>query len=148
MEHPYKKLLLAIAINGVVMYFVMFSTLYSFEHFHLNINRLYMTMSMVAPMVILMLLIMGGMFQNKKLNLILHLVFAGVFILGILLVQTQTFVGNPQFLRSMIPHHSGAILRCKEASITDPEIEDLCVQIVDSQQKEIAKMEQLLTQYQ
>ena len=144
MEHPYRKLMLAIAINSVVMYFVMYSTLYSVEHFHLNINRLYMTMSMVAPMVIVMLFIMDGMFQNKMLNLILHLIFAGIFLLGILLVQTQIFVGNSQFLRSMIPHHSGAILRCKEASITDPDIRAHCVQIVDSQQKQIAEMTQLL----
>lgn len=145
MEHPYRKLMLAIGINGIIMFFVMYATIYSFDHFHFNINRFYMTVMMVAPMVIIMLLVMGGMYQDKKLNLILHLVSAGMLILGLLLVQTQTPVGDKQFLRSMIPHHSGAILMCKESSITDPEIKELCVQIIDSQRKEIAEMKQLLS---
>jgi uncharacterized protein (DUF305 family) len=44
----------------------------------------------------------------------------------------------------MIPHHSGAILMCEEASLTDPEIIGLCKQIVESQEQEIAKMQALL----
>lgn len=147
MENPYKKLLLAIGINGIIMFFVMYATIYSFDHFHFNINRFYMTIMMVAPMVIIMLLIMGGMYQNRKLNLGLHLGFAAIFIISLLLVQTQTPVGDKQFLRSMIPHHSGAILMCKESSITDPEIKKLCVQIIDSQRKEIAEMKRLLSQH-
>ena len=44
----------------------------------------------------------------------------------------------------MIPHHSGAILMCEQASITDPEIVKLCRDIVESQKKEIAQMEAIL----
>lgn len=48
-------------------------------------------------------------------------------------------IGDTQFLRSMIPHHSGAILMCQEASL-DPQLIALCKQIVTSQQEEIATM--------
>jgi uncharacterized protein (DUF305 family) len=34
-------------------------------------------------------------------------------------------VGDKQFLRSMIPHHAGAILMCEKASIKDAEIRAL-----------------------
>ena len=44
----------------------------------------------------------------------------------------------------MIPHHSGAILMCEQATLTDPEIKALCGEIVASQRKEIAQMEALL----
>lgn len=44
----------------------------------------------------------------------------------------------------MIPHHSGAILMCKRASLTDPEIVQLCEQIVRSQTEEIAQMEAIV----
>lgn len=47
----------------------------------------------------------------------------------------------------MIPHHSGAILMCEQASITDPEIIALCQQIISSQQKEITQMEAILARY-
>lgn len=59
-------------------------------------------------------------------------------------MRNQAIVGDQQFLRSMIPHHSGAILMCEEASLSNPEILALCRDIVASQKAEIAKMEQLL----
>jgi uncharacterized protein (DUF305 family) len=47
----------------------------------------------------------------------------------------------------MIPHHSGAILMCERASVTDPEIVALCRSITESQQKEIAQMQAILQRY-
>ena len=61
-------------------------------------------------------------------------------------MRTQLAVGDEQFLRSMIPHHSGAILMCQEASITDPEIQALCNEIIESQRREIAEMEALIAE--
>jgi len=40
----------------------------------------------------------------------------------------------------MIPHHSGAILMCREASINDGEIRTLCDKIKAGQQAEIEQM--------
>ena len=57
---------------------------------------------------------------------------------------TEAFVGNEQFLRAMIPHHSRAILVCNEAAITDPDIRQLCDQIIATQQEEIAIMNRML----
>jgi uncharacterized protein (DUF305 family) len=37
----------------------------------------------------------------------------------------------------MIPHHSGAILMCREASLSDPELVDLCGEIVVDQMERI-----------
>ena len=44
----------------------------------------------------------------------------------------------------MIPHHSGAILMCEEASIRDSELQKLCAAIVSSQQQEIDQMKVIL----
>jgi uncharacterized protein (DUF305 family) len=70
-----------------------------------------------------------------------------VFAASFAAMRTQAAVGNEQFLRSMIPHHSGAILMCEQASITDPEIAALCTQIVRSQREEIARMQEILKRY-
>ncbi len=56
----------------------------------------------------------------------------------------QAGIGDKEFLRSMIPHHSGAILMCEQATLTDPEIKALCRGIVDGQRQEIAQMEAIL----
>jgi uncharacterized protein (DUF305 family) len=47
----------------------------------------------------------------------------------------------------MIPHHSRAILVCQESNITDPEIEELCRGIVETQREEIARMQEILEEY-
>ena len=99
---------------------------------------------MGAPMVILMLLCMGHMFENKRLNIALYTASVFVFLLGFASIRLQTFVGNAQFLRSMIPHHSSAIVMCQRSDITDPEITTLCRSIVDSQQREIDQMNEIL----
>ena len=140
----YRMFGLNIAISLVIMYFAMFTMIYSLDELYNNINTFYMALMMAAPMGILMLWMMGSMFKNSRLNTILYAAFAAVFLLAFLGVRSQTLVGDDQFLRSMIPHHSGAILMCEQASIQDPKIKTLCANIIVSQKQEIAQMKQLL----
>jgi uncharacterized protein (DUF305 family) len=147
MENSYKKLAAAISINAVIMFFLTFVLIDRLEHFHVNINRIYMALIMAAPMVMIMLLVMRSMFKDRRLNTILYAASGGLFLLLFFLMRTQTPVGNEQFLRSMIPHHSSAILMCEQAAISDPEILALCEEIVETQEEEIAQMEAILERY-
>lgn len=61
-----------------------------------------------------------------------------------LFIRLQTAIGDRQFLRSMIPHHAGAILMCNEAPIRDVAIKRLCQNILSSQQVEIDQMKAML----
>ncbi len=140
----YRTLALNLTINLAVMYLVMFAMIYSLGEFVQNINYFYMALMMWAPMGSLMLLMMGMMYKNKKLNMILHVAFGLVFVVSFIGIRQQGLVGDTQFLRSMIPHHSGAILMCEKAAITDPEIKQLCDGIVAGQKAEIAQMKSLL----
>lgn len=142
---PYMKLALVISINAVIMFLLTYTMIDRFEHFHANINRVYMAVMMVAPMVILMLLVMGSMYKKKQWNIALIVAFAIIGLLAFALARTQTPVGNEQFLRSMIPHHSSAILMCEESAVTDQEIIELCGEIVEAQEREIAQMEDILS---
>jgi uncharacterized protein (DUF305 family) len=138
MHSHYKKLGLMLLLNTVIMFFLNYSMVESIDHFYFNINAIYMTLMMAASMAILMLFLMRSMYQNKMLNCILYTSFAVLFVGSLLLTRNQTLVGNQQFLRSMIPHHSSAILMCQESSIEDPQISKLCSQIIKSQTEEIA----------
>lgn len=144
MESSYKKLATVITINGVIMFLLTYAMIDRIDHFYININRVYMALLMVAPMVVLMLLVMRSMYKNTRLNYALIATFTALAILVFVLMRTQTPVGNEQFLRSMIPHHSSAILMCQEAAITDAEIIDLCGDIVEAQEREIAQMKDIL----
>jgi hypothetical protein len=144
MESSYRKLAIAITINTIIMFFLTYVMIDSLTHFQVNINRTYMALIMAAPMVIVMLLVMRSMFMNKRLNAILLVTFSLLTILLFIFIRTQTPVGDEQFLRSMIPHHSGAILMCEQSTITDPEIIELCDEIVQTQKEEISQMESIL----
>lgn len=143
----YRILGLNLVISLIIMYFVMFTMIWTFGDFFNNVNMFYMALMMATPMGMLMLLMMGMMYPNKKLNLVLYSLLALVFILAFWAMRAQAIVGDRQFVRAMIPHHSGAILMCNRASIRDPEIRDLCFKpngIVDSQTREIAQMKAFL----
>ena len=143
-RHHYKMLGLNLAVSLVIMYFVMFTMIYSVAEFFNNLNMFYMALMMVSPMAMLMLMMMASMYANKKPNLLLHLGFALLFILAFAGMRTQALVGDRQFLRSMIPHHSGAILMCERSTVSDPEIASLCGEIIKSQKAEIAQMKDIL----
>ena len=140
----YMMLALNLAISLAIMYFVMFAMIWTWGEFFQNINFFYMALMMWAPMGSLMLLTMGMMYPNEKLNMALHAAFALIFILSTIGIREQGLVGDRQFLRSMIPHHSGAILMCEEAAISDPAIKRLCEEIIVAQKTEIAQMKALL----
>ena len=59
-------------------------------------------------------------------------------------IRRQTAIGDRQFLRSMIPHHAGAIVMCEHAFVRDAEIKRLCQNIIASQQAEIDQMKTIL----
>ena len=140
-------LALNLLISAFVMYLVMFSMIDTRAEFFNNLNMFYMALTMVAPMAILMLWMMRSMYPNKRLNVALYVLFAVLFIGAFAATRFQTLVGDKQFLRSMIPHHSGAILMCREAEISDPEIASLCANIIKSQREEIEQMKKLLTRF-
>lgn len=141
---PYRTLALAITVHFFVMFALTYSGVARLDHVFVNLNRFYMAVVMVAPMVAVMLVFMRQMFENKRLNIALYLASALVFIGAFAAIRTQALVGDEQFLRSMIPHHSIAIKTCERADIDDLEIIDLCGEIVQTQREEIAQMRDIL----
>lgn len=143
-KNAYASLALQTLVGGIIMYLVMFVMIDSLGSFYNNLNMLYMTLMMVAPMVVLMILAMGHMFPSRPVNAALLIGSVAVFLGGFALIRTQATIGDRAFLRSMIPHHSGAILMCKKVSLTDPQIVKLCGEIKESQRREIDEMKAIL----
>ena len=144
MKNAYASLAVQTVIGGVIMYLVMFVMIDGLGSFYNNLNMFYMTLMMVAPMVVLMILAMRHMFPSKAANTALLVGSSVVFLGSFALIRTQTTIGDTAFLRSMIPHHSGAILMCQEANLTNPELVRLCGGIIQSQREEIDQMKRML----
>ncbi len=144
MKPAYRSLALQTVIGGLIMYLVMFVMIDRLSSFYNNLNMVYMTLMMVSPMVVLMIVAMPGMFPSKRLNTLLLLGSAVAFFGSFALIRTQTTIGDTAFLRSMIPHHSGAILMCEQAKLSDPEVRQLCSGIIAGQKSEIDQMKRIL----
>lgn len=144
MANGYLSLAVQTLISGVIMYLVMFVMIDGLDSFYNNLNMLYMTVMMVAPMVVLMIVAMRHMFPSRAANGLIIGAAAIAFLGAFALIRTQTTIGDRAFLRSMIPHHSGAVLMCREADLQDPEIKQLCGQIIESQKREIDQMKGML----
>ena len=143
----YRMLGINLIVSLIIMYLLMFSMIWSFSDFFNNNNMLYMAVTMAAPMGILMLAMMRMMYPDKRLNMILYGLFALLLVGAFWSIRAQALVNDEQFVRAMIPHHSGAITMCNRASIEDPEIRELCFGpdgIIVSQTREIAQMKEIL----
>jgi uncharacterized protein (DUF305 family) len=140
----YKTFLGMLVLSFIIMYGVMFLNVDQADHIYVSMTRLYMTLMMVAAMALLMLAMMQMMYKDRRLNMIIILTSTAVFILSLIGVRTQTFVGDVQYMKGMIPHHSIAIMTSKNANIKDPEVRKLADGIIAAQEKEIAEMKRIL----
>ena len=140
----YSKFLLMLLVSFVIMYGVMFLNVASTDHIYLNLNRLYMALLMVAPMALIMLAFMPMMYKDKKLNILIIVSSLAVIVGAFVMLRNQTAIDDKQFMKSMIPHHSSAILVSQQSNLTDPEVKELAKQIIESQEKEIAQMKKIL----
>jgi len=143
-KNSYRSLALQTAIGGIIMYLVMFVMIDHLSSFYNNLNMFYMTLMMVAPMVVLMIVTMRDMFMSKRTNAALLAGSIAIFVGSFALIRSQATIHDSAFLRSMIPHHSGAILMCEQAKLTNPKVATLCSNIIKSQREEIAQMKTLL----
>lgn len=133
-----------VALSYAAMYVLMYAMVNTFDNVFNNINQVYMAGLMAAPMVPIELALMGRMYPNKALNGAVVAIAVVVMLLCWFGIRQQVAVSDQQFLRSMIPHHAGAILMCRENKLADPELQQLCREIVGSQQSEIELMKRKL----
>ena len=140
----YVHLAIMTALSFISMYILMYAMVNRFANVYSNLNQFYMAGLMTASIVVIELALMGSRYKHKNGNIIIvaiSVVVLGAFLLGI---RQQAAIGDKNLLRSMIPHHAGAILMCERAPIQDAEIKKLCGEIISSQQKEIDQMKSML----
>lgn len=137
----YKKFFLMLFVSLVIMYFVMFLNMDRLDHYHTSATRVYMALLMIAPMAVVMLGFMGGMYKSRKTNTAIIISAIALFAVVLAALRTQTPIGDVNYMKAMIPHHSSAIMVSKHADIKDPAVRALADSIIASQKREIAQME-------
>lgn len=95
-------------------------------------------------MAVIMLAFMVKMYKNKKINTWIIILSGVIFLVFYLFIRSQTFINDEAYMKSMIPHHSAAILVSENADLEDPEVRELAEQIIQTQKEEIAVMKEIL----
>lgn len=137
---PYIRLIIMSLLSFLAMFILMYAMVDKFGNVFANLNQFYMAGLMASPMVLIEIVLMSAMYPDKKRNI---LVIAGSVVALVLFwfgIRSQAAISDKQFVRSMIPHHAGAILMCEQAPLRDPELKQLCQEIISSQQREIKQM--------
>ena len=140
----YRRLILMTVTMFIIMFFIMYSMIDSTKELIFNLNNVYMTLLMTTAMVIIEIIVMKKMYANKKINLAVLITASALMIFSWFGIREQIGVGNREFIKGMIPHHSAALLMSKKAKISDPELLILRDSILSTQQQEINFMESKL----
>jgi len=106
----------------------------------IHLNDVYMTFLMIGWMFLFM-----GIYYLNTSNFIIGLLFV---ITMLYCIRNQIFINENQYLNGMIPHHSMAVLMSRKLlekndsnnTYLHPEIKQLAMNIISSQQNEINLM--------
>lgn len=140
----WNRFAMMIATSTFIMFFLMYQLIYSLDHALFSVNRLVSSLVMGCVMTVVMLSFMWSMYRGVGIKIaVLGLATALGFIL-LSVNRTQALIGDVNFMKSMIPHHSIAINNARKASISDPRVRELADEIIESQVREIAVMQLLL----
>jgi hypothetical protein len=133
-----------IATSTIAMFPLMYQLVYSADHVTFSLTRLVSSVVMGCVMAVIMLAFMWKMYAGPKMKLA---TLVGSIVLGVVVLainRQQTLIGDTDFMKSMIPHHSIAINNARKADIRDPRVRKLADGIIRAQVKEIAEMKLLL----
>lgn len=146
MQMSYWRFAAMIATSTVVMFGLMYLNTYAFEHILWSETRAWMALLMGAVMAVIMLSFMLSMYQNKRVNIAIYIGSLVVFALTLWLIRSQATVGDAEYMKAMIPHHSIAIMTSERAQITDPRVRKLADEIIAAQRREISEMKYLINE--
>ena len=108
----------------------------NWDDFRFSLNDFYMVGLMTGWMFFFM-----GLFTLQIGKCVSGLIAVIVFFI---LIRTQAFITEIQYLKGMIPHHSIAIMMSKRLEKKPNSIQHLLDQIIQTQRKEIIIMKQYL----
>lgn len=133
-----------IATSTIIMIFLMYQLVYTFDHALFSINRLIASLVMGCVMTAVMLAFMWPMYEGIGTKI--AVLITAVLLAAVLLFvnRSQAVIGDVNFMKSMIPHHSIAINNARKSSISDPRVRELADEIIKAQVLEIEAMKQLI----
>jgi hypothetical protein len=144
MRMSWSRFVAMITSSTVIMFFLMYQLVYSFDHATFSVNRMIASLLMGCVMAVVMLSFMWSMYEGLAAKVVVLSMAALLGVLFLFTNRSQAVIGDVDFMKSMIPHHSIAINNARKASISDPRVRELADGIIRAQVLEIAAMKRLI----
>jgi len=134
------SIIFGLFLNGMNM------LIYRPNDFYLSLTLFYTSLWMASGMVLIEVLMFYFSMKPKSFP---TFIFIGFFLLSIIiliLMRKQVGVSDKEWLKRMIPHHSTALTTSTQIynKTSNPKIKELAKQIIDTQEKEIKEMKEML----
>ena len=134
-----------IAASTLIMFFLMYQLVYSYDHALFSVNRLIASLLMGCVMSVVMLGFMWSMYKGTAAKVGVLAIAAGLAVTLLAVNRSQALIGDVTFMQSMVPHHSIAILTSERSEIEDVRVCELAVEIIEAQRREISEMEWMIS---
>ena len=109
--NPYLRPVAMTVLSFVSMHVLMNAMVNAFSNVIPNLNQFYMAGLMSSPMVIIELLLMKSMYAKRAWNMAIFATSTVSLLAFWVAIRQQVAITDHEFLKSMIPHHAGAIMK-------------------------------------
>ena len=141
----FHSVLLMIVVGALIQYYFMsLLTANNMTNIENSLSKLYISLFMGLSMGVLEVIMRDMTYGSFNMNYYLPLII--LLVVTIILYRGQFFIGDKQYLRDMIEHHSMALLTSKEIlkKSHDYNVIKLAKDIINTQEEEIEKMKGLI----
>ena len=140
----YQGIMFIIMVFVGISFNAMNMLVFRFDDLYLSLTLFYGGLIMASNMIWAHEII--HFIYHGKMNKIIFSIGIILTILTTFIIRSQIFVDDNQWLRRMISHHSTALTTSHKIKnkTQNPKLKQLAEDIIDTQEKEISQMKQLL----
>ena len=140
----YQSIMFVIMVFVGISFNAMNMLVFRFDDLYLSLTLFYGGLIMASNMIWAHEII--HFIYHGKMNKIIFSIGIILTILTTFIIRSQVFVDDNQWLRRMISHHSTALTTSHKIKnkTQNPKLKQLAEDIIDTQEKEISQMKQLL----
>ena len=140
----YQSIMFVIMVFVGISFNAMNMLVFRFDDLYLSLTLFYGGLIMASNMIWAHEII--HFIYHGKMNKIIFAIGIILTIITTFIIRSQIFVNDNQWLRRMISHHSTALTTSHKIKnrTQNPELKQLAEDIINTQEKEISQMKQLL----
>ena len=140
----YQSIMFVIMVFVGILFNAMNMLAFRFDDLYLSLTLFYGGLIMASNMIWAHEII--HFIYHGKMNKIIFAIGIILTIITTFIIRSQIFVNDNQWLRRMISHHSTALTTSHKIKnkTQNPELKQLAEDIINTQEKEISQMKQLL----